>query len=149
MFFADPAAAFANLARALAPGARLVQLVWQDHNRQEWASVIHQALGLTSGSASPAFSLADPATVRALLSGSGFADVELTEIDEPVWYGADPESALAATLSLYEPTVGLAGLDEAQRASAIERLRAALADRTGPDGVWFGARAWLVAARRN
>jgi ubiquinone/menaquinone biosynthesis C-methylase UbiE len=29
MFFADPVAAFANLGRALRPGARLVQLVWQ------------------------------------------------------------------------------------------------------------------------
>ena len=34
MFFADPAAAFANIATALRPGARLVLLVWQrsEHN---------------------------------------------------------------------------------------------------------------------
>ena len=31
MFFSDPAAAFANVAAALRPGARLVLLVWQRH----------------------------------------------------------------------------------------------------------------------
>src|SRR4051812_1722963 len=36
MFFDDPAEAFANIARALRPGARFVQLVWQDGDRQEW-----------------------------------------------------------------------------------------------------------------
>ncbi|MGR6917476.1 hypothetical protein ACU635_24840 [[Actinomadura] parvosata] len=34
MFFADPVAAFANIGRALRPGARLVQLVWQAGERQ-------------------------------------------------------------------------------------------------------------------
>ncbi len=32
MFFSDPAAAFANIAGALRPGARLVLLVWQRHD---------------------------------------------------------------------------------------------------------------------
>ena len=36
MFFTDPVAAFTNIGRALRPGARLVQLVWQAHDRQEW-----------------------------------------------------------------------------------------------------------------
>ena len=41
MFFADPVAAFSNLAR---PGARLVMLVWQSHVRNEWAVAIEAAL---------------------------------------------------------------------------------------------------------
>ena len=45
MFFADPAAAFANLAAALRPQARLVLLVWQPHERNEWALAIDAALG--------------------------------------------------------------------------------------------------------
>lgn len=67
MFFADPVAAFTNIGRALRPGARLVLLVWQDHDRNEWATAIREAL--TVGTAAPApttnhpgpFSLADPA----------------------------------------------------------------------------------------
>ena len=36
MFFGDPRAAFAHIARALRPGGRLVLLVWQPFPRNEW-----------------------------------------------------------------------------------------------------------------
>ncbi len=45
MFFSDPAAAFANIAAALRPEARLVLLVWQRHEHNEWARAIDAALG--------------------------------------------------------------------------------------------------------
>ena len=45
MFFSDPAAAFANIAAVLRPEARLVLLVWQRHDRNEWARAIDAALG--------------------------------------------------------------------------------------------------------
>lgn len=44
MFFADPAAAFANIGRAMRPGARLVWMVWQSRARNEWSRAIRQAL---------------------------------------------------------------------------------------------------------
>ena len=44
MFFADTAAAFANIGRAMRPGARLVLMVWQSRERNEWATTIQQAL---------------------------------------------------------------------------------------------------------
>lgn len=37
---ADPIAAFANICRAMRPGARLVLLVWQSCDRNEWATTI-------------------------------------------------------------------------------------------------------------
>src|SRR4051794_41273251 len=45
MFFSDPAAAFANIAAALRPGARLVLLVWQRYEDNEWARAIDAVLG--------------------------------------------------------------------------------------------------------
>jgi ubiquinone/menaquinone biosynthesis C-methylase UbiE len=45
MFFSDPPAAFANIAAALRPEARLVLLVWQPHEQNEWARAIDTALG--------------------------------------------------------------------------------------------------------
>ena len=45
MFFSDPAAAFANIAAALRPGARLVPLVWQRRQDNEWMRAIDAALG--------------------------------------------------------------------------------------------------------
>ena len=42
MFFGDSVAAFANIARALHPRARLVMMVWQAHERNEWSVAFEQ-----------------------------------------------------------------------------------------------------------
>jgi hypothetical protein len=49
MFFSDPAAAFADIAAALRPGARLVLLVWQQRQQNEWARAIDAALAFVLG----------------------------------------------------------------------------------------------------
>jgi SAM-dependent methyltransferase len=49
MFFSDPAAAFANIADALRPGARLVLLVWQRYEHNQWARAIDAALAFVRG----------------------------------------------------------------------------------------------------
>ncbi len=71
MFFADPVAAFANIWRAMRPNGRLVIMVWQSHDRNEWSVSIQRAL--TGGADVPVaslegpdpFSLADPTAERA------------------------------------------------------------------------------------
>ncbi|MEV6644911.1 class I SAM-dependent methyltransferase [Amycolatopsis sp. NPDC051371] len=143
MFFADPPAAFANLARALRPGGRLVLLVWQERARNEWYSVLHDAVapGTTPPPAGPHFSLGDPAHTRALLEGAGFGDVEFTELRDPVCYG--PDAATACEFAL--------GLKDVQELHPTEdapaRLRAVFAAHETPDGVLLGARTWIVTAR--
>jgi ubiquinone/menaquinone biosynthesis C-methylase UbiE len=52
MFFADPVAAFTNIASASRPSARLVMMVWQSHDRNEWATAIRRSL--TAGRATSA-----------------------------------------------------------------------------------------------
>jgi ubiquinone/menaquinone biosynthesis C-methylase UbiE len=47
MFFADPIAAFTNIARAARTGARLVMMVWQSEERNEWATAVRHALAGT------------------------------------------------------------------------------------------------------
>lgn len=142
MFFADPVAAFGHLGRALRPGARLVQLVWQARGHQEWAAVVRRALGADPPRAgADPFSLADPATVTGVLTRAGFADVRLTDLREPVWYGPDTAAATEAVLGLRRPDP--ADVDRARAA-----LLAAIAPYETADGVWFGARAWLVEAHR-
>lgn len=153
MFFADPRAAFANIAQAMRPGARFTQLVWQDSSRQEWHTAIHRALTDESGApATPttggAFSLADPTQVDTLMTGAGFDDVRLTEVREPVHYGADGASALHAIRSLGTTDRMLCDLDGTSAARALDRLRRLL-DARDDDGVWFDSSAWLVTARRR
>jgi SAM-dependent methyltransferase len=151
MFFDDPAAAFANLARALRPGGRLVMMVWQAAELNEWQVVVSRALGV-SASATPgveAFSLADPAAVTGILQAAGFEDVTFDDVRQPVFYGADAATALGWVRGFISTSQTLDNLDPEARARAEGRLRRAVADHLRDDGVWFDARAWVVSARRR
>ena len=153
MFFADPVAAFTNIGRALRPGARLVMLVWQGHDRNEWATAVDRSLSPGRPTAVPAdgpgaFSLGDPAVTRGILAAAGFTDVGFTDVHEPVFYGP-VEAAYEAVLSFRQAAGALAGLDAAATAPALGRLRATLAEHDTGDGVVFDSRAWLVTAARG
>jgi len=154
MFFGDPAAAFANFGRALRPAGRLVMMVWQAPERNEWDVVIRRSLGpageppaLPSGGAG-AFSLADPPAVTGLLEAAGFAYVAFTEVHEPVYYGPDVAAALDWVRGFTCTSEALNRLDSAAAGRAVGRLSEALAGHAGDDGVWFDSRAWIVTARR-
>ena len=150
MFFADPAAAFANIGRAMRPGARLVWMVWQGRDRNEWATVIRQALepGVPLPADAPAaFSLGDPAVTTALLHASGFVSVEFAEVHEPVFYGPDVDAACEAVTGLQFARDLLARTD-AEGDAARQRLRDLLEAHLTPDGVLFDSRAWIITAHR-
>jgi SAM-dependent methyltransferase len=152
MFFDDPAAAFANIGRALRPAGRLVMMVWQAHERNEWDVTIYDALGIPeapSAAGGPdAFSLGDPRTVTEILEGAGFADVNLTDVSEPVYYGQDVAAALDWVRRFTRTSQALERLGPAAAERAVQRLREALAAHLRDDGVWFDSRAWTVTARR-
>ncbi|MDG4864289.1 methyltransferase domain-containing protein [Streptomyces sp. T-3] len=154
MFFSDTVAAFANIGRALRPGGRFVQLVWQAGDRQEWHTAIRAALSPGPAPSTPAepavnaFALADPDVVVGDLSAAGFTAVDVVDVREPVYYGPDAESARAAVLQLGMAKTGLAGQDAAATERALDRLGAMLDAHDTGDGVWFDSRAWLVIARK-
>jgi len=155
MFFADPVAAFTNIGRALRPAGRLVLLVWQDADRNEWSSVVRQAL--SAGAPTPAapasgpnaFSLADPAVTERILRAAGFAEITFAEVREPVYYGPDGAAAYEAILGLQPPGGLLASLEPGAATQARQRLRAAVAEHETDGGVYFDSRAWLIAAHRE
>ena len=149
MFFADLVAAFTNIGSALRPGARLVQLVWQNRDHQEWDAVIDEIFIAERPAPAPAadpFSLADPATAGAILATTGFTDVNITGVHEPVYYGPDAATALRAMLSLQMTKDLFAPLDATRTEHALGLLRAALAARQSSGGVLFDSRAWLITA---
>ena len=146
---------FANIGRALHPAGRLVMMVWQGHERNEWDVAIHRSLEGFGGSMAVApegpdpFSLADPATVEGVLDAAGFTDVSFTDVHEPVYYGPDVAAALDWVRGFTCTNDALQRLDPAGAERALERLRQTLAAHAGGDGIWFDSRAWIVTARRR
>ena len=150
MFFDDPVAAFANVARALRPAGRLVMTVWQAGERNEWDVAIRQSLDTAGASEAPdPFSLADPPTVTEVLEAAGFTGVAFTDVREPVYYGPDVAAALDWVHGFTCTSEALKRLDPAAATRADERLRQALGSHLSDDGVWFDSRAWIVTADRR
>jgi SAM-dependent methyltransferase len=151
MFFDDPAAAFANLRKALRRGGRLAFLCWRTREENpvfttgfaEAAAV----LGLRDKPPGPsaAFSLADTGRVGALLSGAGFGGIEFARADEPMLIGRDVDDVLE-----YERATAteiLIGLSPAQAAELTRQFRDSLAGYASPAGVTMPGAAWLVTAQ--
>lgn len=155
MFFADPVTAFANIGRALRPSGRLVMMVWQQHDRNEWSVLVERALAAATDVAavSPTvadpFSLANPSTTERILVTAGFAGVSFSDVHEPVYYGPDVPSALAWIRGFSSVNEVLQRLNSASTALILERLRQRLAARASDEGVWLDSRAWIVSASRR
>jgi SAM-dependent methyltransferase len=152
MFFADPAAAFANLARALRPGGRMVLLTWQGIEHQEWLRSFRTVLAAGREVTFPPphgpspLSLSDPDRVRALLEDAGFADVELDGHRAPMVFGADPDDALGYVAGMQSGL--LDDLDPGTRADALAALHADLVAHHDVRGVRYDSATWIVRARR-
>ncbi|TVT52780.1 methyltransferase domain-containing protein [Amycolatopsis rhizosphaerae] len=152
MFFGDHQAAFANIARALKPGGRFVQLTWQALDRNEGirtfrtiASGGRELPPPPPGAPSP-FSLSDPGRVRRLLGGAGFTDVSMTGLTVPMYYGRDVDDAFDFVAHQFASAFGQ--LDGESRARALDTLKADLAAHLTDRGVLYSAAHWLIHARR-
>ncbi len=154
MFFSDPVAAFTSVARAARAGARLVMLVWQGEDRNEWATAVRYALTGGVAPAHPArgpdpFSLAEPAKVESILGGAGFVEVAFEDVHEPVYYGPDVAAAYDLVCDMKMTKDLLAGMEASPAQEALARLREVLTAHDTGQGVLFDSRAWIVTARRK
>ena len=152
MFFGDPDAAFANIARALRSGGRLALLAWQPLAANEWVAELTAALAAGRDLPPPEphapgpFAMADPGRVRQLLTTAGFTGIEIDPVQAPMWLGADADDAQAFALGLLGWM--LEGVDEQRRAQAAAALRATVTAHGTADGVVYRSGAWLVRGRR-
>jgi SAM-dependent methyltransferase len=154
MFFADPAAAFANVRRALRPDGRFAFLCLQGMDRNEFGPVFAAALDElpppdTAPSDDPGpMSFAEPDAVTSLLATAGFREVAVGSVRASQLWGRDAEDAADFLYGW-----GLVRFQVAQApAAAAERVRAAavtaLRPYEAPDGVRLLGAAWLVTAVR-
>lgn len=149
MFFADPVAAFTNLATALRRGGRVVLLTWRGIEHQEWMRAFLAAAGVRNSPPTDApspLSLSDPARIHRILGAAGLADVTVTAHRAPMYYGADVDDALAFVTDLQSGLIG--DLRPEARERILAALRDDLAAHEGPGGVTYDSATWIVRARR-
>ncbi|WKX71422.1 class I SAM-dependent methyltransferase [Streptomyces sp. XD-27] len=152
MFFADPVAAFTNVARALRPGGRLAFLCLTALDGTDLGTVLDAMSAHVPRPTGPdgtgPTSFADPARVRTVLAAAGFADVRCTRVEADQIWGRDVADA-AAFLGDWGPVahhLRQAGPDAAARAR--QALADALRPYAHPDAVRTRGTAWLVTAGR-
>lgn len=154
MFFADPVAAFANVATALRPGGRLVMVAWRGLDANEWLQCVFAALAVGRDLPAPPpgapgpFGLADPDRTSAVLTGGGFTGVELTAIDAPFWLGDDGDDAFEFMRGGGVVRGMTQGLDATEKDQALDALHATMTAHDTGAGVLFGSGIWLITANR-
>ncbi len=153
MFFADPALAFANIRRALAPGGRLAFVCWRSLKDNAWASIPMAAAKHLLPPQEPVdplapgpFAFADDNRVRAILKAAGYRYIEIEKFDGRVNLGETLADAAAQSLAVGPLSRAAADLDEAARAKIGEAVATVFAPYQSPIGVTPGAACWLVRA---
>lgn len=158
MFFVNPVAGLRNMRRALRPGGRMVHIVWRDRADNPWLSmakdVVMQFLpppGEDARTCGPGpFSMADEATVRAMMKAAGYAQIELRRVDAPVLVGADVADAIAFQLSIGPAgeVYREAGEEATRKRDEIEAALAEAIDRQrkSADGIVMDSSSWVISA---
>lgn len=158
MFFANPVAGLRNMRKALKPGGRMVHIVWRERADNPWLSMAKDVVlrflpppGADAQTCGPGpFSMADEATVRAMMKAAGYEAIEFRRVDAPVLVGRDVKDAIAFQLA-----IGPAGEVFREAGAEAERKRAeieaALADaihrqKTAADGIVMDSSSWVISA---
>ncbi len=152
MFFDDPAAAFANLRKALRHGGRLAFACWRTREENPVFTTGFAGAAAVLGLRGPpgpsaAFSLAGTGRTGALLSGAGFGGIEFAKADEPMLIGRDVDDVLEYERASPAAADILAGLSPAQAAGLTRQVRDRLVAYASPGGVTMPGAAWLVTAQ--
>lgn len=153
MFFADPAAAFANIRNGLKPGGRLRFVCWRAMLDNVWATVpLGAARDLLPPQQPPEpnapgpFAFADQARLKSILERAGFKNVKIEKLDTKVYMSATAREAAQFALGIGPLARAVAECDDATKAKIAERVAVALKQFETPAGVAPPAACWLVGA---
>jgi len=162
MFFADPEAAFANLARATRAGGRLAMVVWPRRTEVEQFTLPYETVRRALERARVAyeepaadggpFSLSDPDRVREILEGAGWSEATVdtrsvvVQISGP---DVDVSQVARELLSIGHTGALVTDQPEAVRADAERDLVDALSQRVTSACLTLNATVRAVSARRG
>ncbi len=157
MFFADPAAAFANIRRALKPGGRLAFCCWRDRRDNPWVTIPVAAarqhlaeLPPPPGPDEPGpFAFADSARIQRILTSAGFSGIQCDKFDPMLSYG-DGAQAAAEFLTQMGPVGSvLQEHPEALRQQVADTLAGMLESKRESGSLRLAAAVWIVTARSS
>lgn len=156
MFFSDPVSAFANMARALKPGARMDFAAWGQIPNNPFFTVparaardVLGAMPKTDPDAPGPFAFSDVDRVTDMLARAGFSDVsaEVTQLDlTPAGTPADFVEQ-CCTIGPVEAALRYFEADDAQHAQIRDRLRDVLTPFDSPQGLRIPAEINFFSAR--
>ena len=157
MFFADPGAAFANIAAAVRPGGRLCLATWQPLVANEWllvpatALLRHTDLPAAMAPTEPGmFAQSDPEVVTAVLDAAGFADVQLAATEVTFALGSTVDEAVDYLAETGPGRLLLAAIPEGSaREAALADVRESLVAYQSDAGVRLGGGIWIITATRQ
>lgn len=151
MFFADPAAAFANIRAALKPGGRLAFVCWRAFPENPWmhepmaaAAPFLPPLPPVDPTAPGPFAFADEGRVRGILADAGFADIAIDPFDTRIG-GSGVEETVNLTLRV-GPLGRILREMPSMADAVIGAVRAAIQPYETPAGVLVPAAVWIVRA---
>ena len=153
MFFADPAAALANIRRALTPGGRLAFVCWRALAQNPWMGAPGAAVAplLPPGQPPPdpfapgPFAFAERDRLHGFLKAAGFADIAIEPHDAAIRW---PDLDTAVRLALHVGPAGTATREHPDLRDAIRAaVREALAAHADSAGVSLPSATWVVRAR--
>ena len=161
MFFSSPVAAMRNVRGALAPGGKLVMVVWRRRIDNDWLyraqtiveAIVERPEEYDEPTCGPGpFSMADADTTSEILTHAGFTDIALHRCDIPIVIGSDLDEALELVMALGPAgeILRLAGDRAAHLHGQVETaLREGLAEFAAADGdgkLRAPASTWIVTA---
>jgi hypothetical protein len=156
MFFADPVAAFRNIARALAPGGRLVFVAWAGPEHNPWFTIPQRAAVARLGPVEPTppeapgpMAFRDAARVTGLLEAAGLRDARAEAIDLGLANpgGLDAVMSLVGSIGALPRVLREKGGTPEDRAAILADVRATLARYATPEGIRLPARVIVYSAR--
>ena len=155
MFFADPVAAFTNVATALRPGGRLCLATWQTLTANEWlvvpgaALLRHTDLPATSTDGPGMFAQSDPGAVTDTLSAAGLTEIQLEPVEVTFTLGSTTDVAVDYLADSGPGRLLLETIPEGTaRDAALADVSDALADHTHDGHIRLGGGIWLITATR-
>ncbi|MEW6640497.1 MAG: methyltransferase domain-containing protein [Pseudomonadota bacterium] len=157
MFFADPIAAFKNLAAALRPGGRLAFACWrQPRDNPYFMLALQQAYKhvpklpeMKPDDPGP-FAFAAQERVERILSAAGFASVTLEPFDTSLDMagGRGLDHAIMVALSIGPAARALEDQPPEKAAATAQSMREAFAAFHHGDSVTLPAAVWIVTAAK-